>query len=179
MTSRDSPESNTVMSQINLHFTALGWCDVAVTNANEQNSAALSKKTKSRLLPQRKLNVVSRTSTTNEGPEVMQLHCNTNEEQKAMFSHPATDEGPKQTFVDDCTSERPQAAHSAELGARTELRLQQRRTAVSVMRKQHLYTMGSHSGFKRNTRGVSCPVEGNTELSTYPQNYDYVLYVWS
>ena len=111
---------------------------------------------------------VSRTSTNNEGTELMQQRCNTNAGLKAMFSHRTAYEGPKQTFSDICTSERPKAAHAAEPVKRTGIPPYLRRTVVSPMRQQHLCPMGPHFSFKRNPRGVLCLHEGNTELSTYP-----------
>ena len=61
--------------------------------------------TNSRLLPKPELNVVSRASTSNERPQMMQQPCNTNEGKKAMFSHPATNERPYQRFYDVSTSQ--------------------------------------------------------------------------
>ena len=78
--------------------------DVAVTNAQKQ-ILPLSENTNSRPLPKQKSNDVSCTSTTNEGPQMMQQPCKTQEGQKAMFSQRATNEGPKQTFSDVCTSD--------------------------------------------------------------------------
>ena len=80
--------------------------------------------------------------------------CNTNEGRKTMFPHPTPNEGPKQTFLHVCTSEGPQAAHAAELVARTGVPPYLRRTAVNAMRKQHLCSMGPNLSFKRCTRGV-------------------------
>ena len=85
-----------------------------------------------------------------------------------MFPRPTTNEETKQIFSDVCTSEGPKTTHAAKPVARTEMPPYERRTAVSVMRKQHLCTMGLQCSFKKSTRGVSGPHEGNTDLSIYP-----------